>query len=61
MSECWLGFLTDITGSNKQNLNAISLNAKALSREEAGLSLGYEFQGFSEYLKKKEAEEVSQF
>ena len=53
--------LTDITGLNKQNLNAISLNAKALSREKAGLSLGYEFQGFGEYLKKKEAEEASQF
>ena len=51
----------DFADSNKWNLNTIGLQAKALRRDQGGLMLQYEFQGFSEYLKKKEAEEASQF
>ena len=56
-----LVWFSDITGSNKQTLTGIALEAQAFSREKAALYLKYEFQGFSEYMEKKEAEEASQF
>ena len=56
-----LVWFSDITDSNKQTLTGIALEAQAFSREKAALYLKYEFQGFSEYMKKKEAEEASQF
>ena len=56
-----LVWFSDITDSNKQTLTGIALEAQAFSREKAALYLKYEFQGFSEYMEKKEAEEASQF
>ena len=54
----WVSYITD---SNSQNLELVFLQAKALSREEAALSLTYDFQGAGEWEKTKNAEEASQF
>ncbi len=52
---------SDFADSNKWNLSTVGLRVEAINQEKASLALNYEFQGFSEYLAGKKAEEASQF
>ena len=52
---------SDFADSNKWNLSTVGLRVEAINQEKASLALNYEYQGFSEYLDGKKAEEASQF